>query len=364
MKWVANGDVDGGAHYIRGAVMIGFAELVTAAGGNPIALVEKAGFSKDVLSEPDGLISWSRLGMLMDLAASELDRPSFGLDWALSVPSHFPNVGPVPLMAYFVETARDLAEAIIQYWRYHTDALALQLLDDRTSPHVVFRYHSESLAPVSRQLMEYMLGTGCRLARTMMGRDEDPMLVRFKHGRPPDTTLHDVIFRCPVEFDAAHNEFVLDRKMLDYSTSGNLRLFKGVLDSYIRYRIRQMPVYDQTMVATVAAAIRSTIGTGHCSVDFIARSLGVSTKKLQRLLALENTSFSDILDEVRHTIAVRLLSESDAPISRVAGLLDYSTVAPFTLAFRRWTGVSPRAFRSARLSAPPARAADDSSADT
>ena len=84
-----------------------------------------------------------------------------------------------------------------------------------------------------------------------------------------------------------------------------------------------------------------------------ADSLGVSVKKLQRLLALENTSFSDILDEVRHTIAVRLLSESDAPISRVAGLLDYSTVPPFTLAFRRWTGVSPRAFRSARLSSPP-----------
>ena len=141
--------------------------------------------------------------------------------------------------------------------------------------------------------------------------------------------------------------------MRDYPTNGHLKLFKGVLDRYIRYRIRQMPVYDQTMTATVAAAIRSTIGTGRCSVDFIAHSLGVSVKKLQRLLALENTSFSDILDEVRHTIAVRLLSESDAPISRVAGLLDYSTVPPFTLAFRRWTGVSPRAFRSARLSSPP-----------
>jgi hypothetical protein len=134
VKWVANGAVDGGAHYIRGVVMVGFAELVTSAGGDPIALVEKAGFSKDVLSEPDGLISWGRLGVLMELAAVELDKPSFGLDWALSVPSHFPNVGPVPLMAHFVETARELAKSIIQYWRYHTNALALQLLDDRTSP--------------------------------------------------------------------------------------------------------------------------------------------------------------------------------------------------------------------------------------
>jgi len=352
VKWVADGDVDGGAHYIRGAVIIGFAELVTAAGGDPVALVEKAGFSRNVLREPDGLISWERLGVLMDLAARELDKPSFGLEWALSVPPHFPNVGPVSLMTHFVETARELVEAVIQYWRYHTNAFTLQLLDDRTSPCVIYRYHNESPVPVSRQLMEYMLGTGCRMARTMMSRDENPTLVRFRHGRPPDTALHDAIFRSPIEFEAAHDEFVLDRKMLDYPTNGHLRLFKGVLDRYIRYRIRQMPVYDQTMTATVAAAIRSMIGTGHCSVDFIAHSLGVSTKKLQRLLALEETSFSDILDEVRHTIAVRLLSESDAPISRVAGLLDYSTVPPFTLAFRRWTGVSPRAFRNARLSAP------------
>jgi len=355
VKWVANGTASGGAHYIRGIVMGGFAEFVTEAGGDPIVLAEKAGFSRDVLREPDGLISWARLGVLMDLAADELDRPSLGLDWASSLPSHFPNVGPVPLMAHFVETAREWVEAVIQYWRYHTNAFALQLIDDQTSPHVIFRYHSESLAPATRQQMEYMLGTACRLARAMTDRDEDPMVVRFKHGRPLDTGPHDVIFRCPVEFDAAQNEFVLERKMLDYPTSGHLRLFKGVLDRYIRFRIRQMPVYDQTMTATVAAAIRSTIGTGHCSVEFIAHSLGVSVKKLQRLLALENTSFSDILDEVRHTIAVRLLSESDAPISRVAGLLDYSTVPPFTLAFRRWTGVSPRAFRSARLSAPPAK---------
>lgn len=354
MKWVANGEVDGGAHYIRGAVIIGFAELVAAAGGDPVALVEKAGFSRDVLREPDGLISWARLGVLMELAAGELDKPSFGLDWALSVPSHFPNAGPMPLMAHFVETARELVEAIVQYWRYHTNAVTLQLLDDGTSPHVIFRYRSETLAPASRHLMECILGTGCRMARTVMGRDENPTVVRFRHGRPPDTTQHDALFRCPLEFDAAHNEFVLDRKMLDYPTNGNLRLFKGVLDRYIRYRIRQMPVYDQTMTATVTAAIQSAIGTGHCSVDFIASSLGVSVKKLQRLLALENTSFSDVLDEVRHAIAVRLLSESDAPISRVAGLLDYSTVPPFTLAFRRWTGVSPRAFRNARLSAPPA----------
>ncbi len=98
MKWVANGTADGGAHYIRGVVMGGFAELVGGAGGDPVALAEKAGFSRDVLSEPDGLISWARLGVLMDLAAEEIGvRRSASMGGEL--PSHFPNVGPVALMA-------------------------------------------------------------------------------------------------------------------------------------------------------------------------------------------------------------------------------------------------------------------------
>ncbi|MBL8845828.1 MAG: helix-turn-helix transcriptional regulator [Hyphomicrobium zavarzinii] len=70
-----------------------------------------------------------------------------------------------------------------------------------------------------------------------------------------------------------------------------------------------------------------------------------SEKKLQRLLSHEGTSFSAILDDVRRAMAVRLLSDTEAPISRIAGLLAYSTPGPFTLAFKRWTGVSPRVFR-------------------
>jgi AraC-like DNA-binding protein len=95
----------------------------------------------------------------------------------------------------------------------------------------------------------------------------------------------------------------------------------------------------------VELTIPSLIGTGNCNIEFVAEALGTNVKRLQRTLASENTSFSEILEKVRQNMALRLLSESDAPIERIAGLLDYSSTPPFTLAFKRWKGMSPLQYR-------------------
>lgn len=340
--------------YLRSIILAGFAEFVSAAGGDPRALVEKAGLSRHVLFDPDELIPWPRFGMLTELAADELDKPSFGLEWALAVPWHFPNLGPATLIMHFAKTFREWLEMCNQHWRYHNNSVAFQLIDDGAGRNAIYRFHYTSLAPPARQQMEYMLGSACRVARVVTGRpDENPIVVRFQHARPCDTAYHDELFRCPLEFSAPHYEMVFDRALLDLPASrGDDSGLRTVLDQHIRHRLRHMPLYDQTMATMTAAAIRSVIGTGYCTAEFVARSLGLSGKKLQRLLAQEGTSFSDILDDIRRSIAMRLLTETDVPIAQISGILDYSTTAPFTLAFKRWTGQSPRAFRKGLLAAP------------
>ena len=332
--------------YIRAYSLMGFAELVEAQGGDAVALLKSAGFTEKVLSYPDKLLPWRDVCYLMELSAERLNRPSFGLEWALSIPDHFPNVGPTVLMAQFVGDFRAWIESSIRYWRCHTNAFTLHFFDDGESDLAMFRYEIDSGALPSRQQVEYAFGNNVRMARVVLAApDENRALVRFQHSRPSDTSLHDMIFRCPVEFDAAHNEFLFERRLLGYRTNGGLQNFKWLLDRYIRSRIRGMPIYDQTMTTMVASAIRSMLGAGLCSSEFVANSLGMSHKKMQRLLSREETTFSQILDDIRRETAIEMLLESDAPISRIAGLLDYSSIAPFTGAFKRWTGNSPRAFR-------------------
>lgn len=333
--------------YIRASVLHGFAELAAENGVHAAALLERAGLPAKALTDADMLISWRRLGVLMETAASEWEQPSLGLRWALAVSEPFPNVGPVGLLANFTGTVGEWLRVSMQYWRYHTNAYALQLIEDDGTGEFILRFHHDHLAFPPRQQMEYTLGSTCEMARVITGFEDSRLKrINFQHARPLDLSLHERVFRCPVVFEAAHNEIVFDPGLLDYSTRGRLKPLRALFDLYIRYRIRHMPLYDQSMRATVAAAIPAMIGTGVCTLEAIAQSLALSPKKLQRLLAQENTAFSDILEEVRQTMATRLLAETDVPVASIAGLLGYASNTPFTFAFKRWKGMSPREYRA------------------
>lgn len=87
------------------------------------------------------------------------------------------------------------------------------------------------------------------------------------------------------------------------------------------------------------------LGSGHCGQEQVAESLHLNAKKMQRQLGKEGTTFSELLDKVRQCIARQLLIETDAPVSQIAGLLDYASPGPFIVAFQRWEGTSPLQYR-------------------
>jgi AraC-like DNA-binding protein len=332
--------------YIRATVLIGFRELVESMGGNIENLLAEAGIEQRVLADPDLLMSYLALGRLYELAARQLDQPSIGLEFSLRSPPHHPAHGPLVLLGNFTNTMQEWVDLAIQYWRFHTDAFTMRQLTDEATGQTAFRYVLDSVAFPTRQLTEAVQGNIVGIVRAVGHFETDnPTVVRFQHARPRDTSLHDKLFRCPLEFGAEHTELVFDPKYLAYPTAGKLQVLKPMLGYYIRSRIQAMPIYDQSMATTVALAIRSTVGTGKCNIEFVAASLGLSSKKLQRLLAGEGATFSDILERERIDMARKLLLTSDAPVANIAGLLDYSATAPFTQAFKRWTGQSPLEYR-------------------
>jgi AraC-like DNA-binding protein len=80
-------------------------------------------------------------------------------------------------------------------------------------------------------------------------------------------------------------------------------------------------------------------------VDLVAESLGVSTRSLQRNLAMDGLSFSQVLADVRLRSAVACLRTTDKPVTDLAFDLGYADASNFTRAFRLRTGMSPQRFR-------------------
>lgn len=81
------------------------------------------------------------------------------------------------------------------------------------------------------------------------------------------------------------------------------------------------------------------------TIELTAEMAGVSKRTLQRFLNSKDTSYSDLLDEVRFNMALPLLNDKSNSITDISFELGYANVAHFSRAFKRITGMSPKSYR-------------------
>ncbi len=99
-----------------------------------------------------------------------------------------------------------------------------------------------------------------------------------------------------------------------------------------------------------AGSLRQLVGTllvdGPPQIETMAEITGLSVRSLQRRLAAECATYSEIVDQARYQAAIRLLEDTDNRITDIGLDLGYADPAHFTRAFKRWAGITPREYRS------------------
>ena len=110
--------------------------------------------------------------------------------------------------------------------------------------------------------------------------------------------------------------------------------------------------------------LEAAVGPGGSDLPTVARIAGISVRTLQRRLARHGTTFTDVLLWHRRREAHRLLESMDLPLSEIATSLGYSELSSFSRAFRRWSGVSPSAFRERNVRVPEQTMGDLSTGST
>lgn len=335
-----------GEAYIRAVNLLGGEAFAAAQGLDYGALLDEVGIPRQALVELDGLVSFRAFVTCIETAAARSGNEYYGLQLSQSQAPDYLCLGPSILMANFTKDMGEWAKNTLRYWTYHTNGFSMELLASPAEDEAILRIHSNALVAPARQFTECVAANIVGVVRAVAGEpDENPTYVGFAFRRPREISMHETIFRCPVAFGCEHTEIRFQRKFLSHPTKGSLRLLKPLMRLYIEERIRRMHIFDHSTMATVALAIPTMLGTGNCNIEAVAQSLGTNVKALQRQLEKDDTSFSNVLDDVRENMARHLLTESEAPVSRVAGLLEYASTAPFSMAFRRWTGQTPLEYR-------------------
>ena len=97
---------------------------------------------------------------------------------------------------------------------------------------------------------------------------------------------------------------------------------------------------------TVVKAIRAAPELNRKLANVAAR-LGVSPRTLRRKLGLTGDDFARLRDRTLSDLASDLLSTTDHSVARISRTLGYAEPASFTIAFKRWKGMPPTAYREA-----------------
>ncbi|MFZ1681215.1 MAG: AraC family transcriptional regulator ligand-binding domain-containing protein [Rhizobiaceae bacterium] len=312
-----------GEPYIRAVNLIGLEELLAEHGCDAHSMMAEVGLPPSALGELDRLVSFRRVAALWEIATLRHNIEHFGLLTSKNCHPDYVQLGPTIWMASFVRTLGEWVETAMRYWRFHTNGFFLQLIEPEGDETILLRVHFDALSLPARQVTEATIANIVGVCRVIANRpDENPIEVRFQHSKPSDTSMHTELFRCPVKFGCDHVEIVAPRQILSYATNGSLRVLKPLMRLYVSERIRRMRLVDHSFASTVALTITSILGAGACNVESVSKSLDVNPKTLQRQLAKEGTSFSDIMEKVRESMARHLLVETDASVGSVAGLLD------------------------------------------
>jgi AraC-like DNA-binding protein len=100
------------------------------------------------------------------------------------------------------------------------------------------------------------------------------------------------------------------------------------------------------MLQRLERRICELLPSGKARAKVLAAELGMSERTLHRRLEGIGAKFADVVDRLRHQLAMKYVNDRQIRLTEVAFLLGYSNQSAFSTAFRRWTGKPPRTARA------------------
>lgn len=128
--------------------------------------------------------------------------------------------------------------------------------------------------------------------------------------------------------------------------AGMWRVFEGDL----RRRLADLDK-QSTLTERTRAVLLEALPSGRGSLDGVAKMLGLSGRTLQRRLRQEGTSFKEVLQQTRRSLAKHYLTQTNVSASHISFLLGFDNPTSFFRAYNAWTGTTPESTRRVALSA-------------
>jgi AraC-like DNA-binding protein len=251
-------------------------------------------------------------------------------------------------LAMSCATIGEAFDRTLHYSRLYTHGALYEMDVDREATRITWLPWPGELDDIGyRAAMDYHMANMEQAIRQLGLSPPRPVEVRLRHAAPSDAAdaaAYLAFYGVAPRFGSARYELVYPPGLRDVPVT----TFNSRLRDYFVRECEQM-IEKLGANAGLAAQVRKTlIGVmdgGDSGIEAIANRLGMSTRSLQRKLSEEQTSYNDLLAEVREEFAKRYLARGTLTASEVAYLIGFTEPPAFFKAFKRWTGLTPREFQ-------------------
>jgi AraC-like DNA-binding protein len=303
-----------------------------------------ASLSPTILENPEHRMSVKQFNTLWQVIARRVGDEHFGLHLA-EMMHHYPNGEIVLAVMMNCPTVGCAMEKLSRYHSLSTDFVQLQLTEQAGYAFYTWNLEGMSFAPDRHQIEAVLISLVLMLRGLTDGRMEF-VEARFSHAQPEDVAEHRRLFRCPLVFAQLRNELVIQRKDLALPVLGANPVLLDMLESLAQKRLQKL--YGAASWASqVIFSISEQLLRGEKPVlEVTARELTVSPRHLQNKLKEEDITYQALLDQVRKETAIDYLKQPQIPMFDIAFLLGFSDQSAFNHAFKRWTGYTPKEYRT------------------
>jgi AraC-like DNA-binding protein len=299
-----------------------------------------AGLSREALKDPNARLPMTSSARLWQAAARKAGDPAFGLRASRSVKqTTFHALG---YAVFASATLRDALHRLVRYSHLVSDGAELVLHERSDAVRLVFAPELGAPSP-SVEALDAVMSLIVRTSRGLTDRTFSLHRVEQRRPEPVDTYPYRRFFRCELVFGAAENALTIGTTALDTPLSTANPELALHNDHLVRRYLAEMR--QGSMLDRVRAVLAERL-TGDASPAAVAAALGTSVRSLQRRLRDQGFSYVEILNETRRQLGTAYLLEERYSITEIAFQLGFDDASAFARAFRRWTGLSPSAYRA------------------
>ncbi len=342
MSKLPNQDINSAKDTISNALIREALSVAASRGLNIVNIANKAGISAELLTSTKARVPVNQSAQLWVELAKSMNDEFLGMD---THPMRRGSYKVLAKLAFGADTLEQAIQDILKFLALILDDIygelvqegskAFLILHDRDQPKRMFTY--STFLMLVHSLMCWLSDQRISFHR-----------MSFRCHQPVEIQDYRVRFCENIEFNAEQNKIEFDAHYLKHK----IKKDKQALNEFLKHAPYNLIVRfknENSLSLQIRRQLILQPPSEWAELKDIAQQMNMSTATIQRRLKQEGVSYQQLKNDIRCDIAIERLSKTNDSIQSISDDLNFHDPSAFHRAFKKWTGVSPGAYRAKTL---------------